>query len=349
MTSDDKETKPFQADPPEAEDEIEVRREPPPLPRPAPPSTSRWLALIPVTAAVLVFLLMVPRGTTPEDVPLPVIDGRALRVTEAEDDARAASARQTRLSTAVLAVGSAMRELNRSMAVRDDENMGVNRRRLDDALRGATEVEAKNVGEALRSLRAVQLEGFLAEVRAFESSGTASKELGELGGGFVERMTDAGWVRGHTVLLTDAQRRVAYKLVWTALVFGDRNPELALTLDEQRVLYTLYLSLPHVPDTQRISYQLMRRNAATPDECQSVALKEKLASELWRADKIRKLGDLDSSYPAGYALGIAYYRAGRYDDSMNAFHTWMEGHPDGPLAARARNYWKAAWLANGPI
>lgn len=309
---------------------------------------SRWLALIPVTAAVLMFLLIVPRSAPPEDIPLPQVDGVALRAVIADDVARARDARANRLPGDILAVGSGIRGLNKQFASGDPESVGPARAILDDALRGVSARDPKVIVDQLKTLRAVQLDEFLDEVKRFDATGQQSAELRELGGGFVERMADGGWVDGHVLALDDAQRRAAFKLVWTAMVGGAQSPELALALDEQRALYMLYLGRPHAPESQRVSYEVMRRNAASPDECKSVALKERLAAELWRADKIRKLGELDPTYPTSYALGVAYYRAGRYDQSMDAFRSWMDAHPDGPLALRARNYWKAAFIAGGP-
>lgn len=294
------------------------------------------------------FLLMVPRATPPEDIPLPQVDGVALRAIAQDDAARAQDARTNRLPSDVLAVGTALRAINKAAAAGASEAVGSSRATLDDALRGLAARETKQVVEQLKTLRAVQLEAFLAEVQRFESTGQQSPELLEVSGSFIDRMSDAGWVHGQHVVLDDAQRRAAFKLVWTAMVGGEQTPELVLALDEQRVLYTLYLVRPHVPDGQRVSFEAMRRGAASDDECRTVAAKERLAAELWRADKIRKLGELDPAYPTGYALGVAYYRAGRYDMSMDAFRSWMDRHPDGPLALRARNHWKAALLANGP-
>jgi hypothetical protein len=343
VASDDNETKKDEAPlPPAVEQALAEAR------APAPAKSSRWLALIPVTAAALMFLLMVPRATPPEDVPLPQVDGVALRAAVADDTARAAKARANRLPTDVLAVGSALRALNKVMAAKDSEGVAPARAVLDDALRGLNARELKEVVDQLKTLRAIHVEEFLTEVSRFESTGQASAELLELGGSFIERMTDAGWVKGRDVLLDDAQRRAAFKLVWTAMVGGDRAPELALALDEQRALYTLYLSRPHVPDAERSSFEGLRRNAATDEECRTLAAKERLAAEAWRADKIKKLGEIDPAYPTSYALGVAYYRAGRYDMSMNAFRTWLDAHPDGPLTLRARNHWKAAFSANGP-
>ena len=313
-----------------------------------PAKSSRWLAVIPVTAALLMFLLMMPVAAPPEDVPLPQLDGLALRAIAKEDAARAADARQNRLPSDILAVGTALRAMNKAQASGDAQETAASHLVLADALRGVGARDQKTIFDQLKTLRALQLEKFLAEVVRFESTGVETPDLLELGGGFIERMTSAGWVEGRHVLLNDGERRAAFKLVWTAILGVDRMPDLAVALDEQRAIYTLYLTRPRAPESQRGTFQLMRTRASTDAECVTVARKERLAAELWRADKIRKLGELDPEYPTLYALGVAYYRAGQFDQSLVAFRSWLERHPDGPLALRARNHLKAALLANGP-
>ena len=47
----------------------------------------------------------------------------------------------------------------------------------------------------------------------------------------------------------------------------------------------------------------------------------------WRAEKIKRLGTIDPSYPTAYALGVVYFRAARYDLSADSFtariSTWV--------------------------
>jgi TolA-binding protein len=80
-----------------------------------------------------------------------------------------------------------------------------------------------------------------------------------------------------------------------------------------------------------------------------VNAEERREAELWRVDKIRKLALIDPSYPGSYALGIAYYRAGRYDLAADAFTAFISAHPDGPYALRAKNHLKAALAAHGAL
>jgi len=323
----------------------------------------RWLALIPASVAFVLLFLLMPRAVPPEDIPLPEIDARALAAVERDDVTRAQRARQTRLPDDVLAVGSAIRAFGKAqsaateVAVGDAEGrveaVSDARAHLDDALRQlvarSTDPSTTSlVREDLRTLRAVQLAGFLDEVRRFEATGKSTPELEELGGAFVPRMSAAGWIEGKNVLLTEREQKVTYKLVWTTILGASQVSDLALTLDEQRVLYTLYLTRPHAPEAQRQGYVAQRKAASSAVECARADAEERAAAELWRADKIRKLGEVDPTYPTGFALGVAYFRAGRYDQSVEAFRAWSDRHPDGPWALRSRHHLKAALLAYGP-
>jgi tetratricopeptide (TPR) repeat protein len=161
-------------------------------------------------------------------------------------------------------------------------------------------------------------------------------------------MAVAGWVDHGKILLDEPSRRAAYKLVWNTLVGADRLPELKLTLDETRALYMFYFTHPHAAEAQRQAYANMRRLSATDADCKRAIAQEKIDMEQWRIDKIRRFGELDPTYPTGFALGVAYYREARYDLSMDAFRKWIALHPDGPLSLRARNHMMAAIAAFGP-
>lgn len=319
------------------------RREPP-----SGTKSARWLALVPVTAGLLMMLLMMPRAAPPEDIPFPRIDRKALDAARSDDLARAAAARQNRLPSEVLLVGTNLRALNKATTRNaTDEEMGAARAALDHSVRSMIGDGEKAV-DGLRSLRAVQLETFLAEVDKFEATGVITPELDEVGGGFVDRMHAAGWLEGTKVVLTEAERRAAYKLVWSAQIGAEHMKPLALSLDEQRALYTLYLRRPHAAEAQRASYASLRAAAKDRVDCERAVGQEKAAIEQWRLEKVKRLGELDPAYPTAYALGIAYYRAGRYESSADAFRSWIDKHPDGPLALRARNHLKAALVAYGP-
>lgn len=311
-------------------------------------TSARWLALVPVSVAALTMLLMMPRAVPPEEIPLPVIDAEALDRVRRDDLDRAARARAIRLPSAVLLVGTSLRALNANLVSNaGDEDVSATRTALEHAVRTVM-LDGEEGFDGLRSLRAVQLDTFLAAVEAFESTGVVSEELEAVGGAFLDRMHAAGWLDGNRVVLDDRERRAAYKLVWTAQIGAERMPQLELTLDEQRALYTLYLRRPHAPEAQRVLRASQRASATSDVACQRAVAQERVAIEQWRLEKIKRLGALDPAYPSAYALGVAYYRIGRYDASVESFRSWIDRHPDGALSLRARNHLKAALVAYGP-
>jgi hypothetical protein len=295
---------------------------------------------VPLVVATLVGALMVPRSGPPDATPLPMIDGRELARIVAHDDELAAHARREQLPGEVRALGSAIREFNIGEARGAEETaIAQTRRALDEATSLAV---TKGIG-ALVELRALQLDEFLAEVRRFEQTGKESDELLALGGSFVLRMRLAGWCDDQNqIALDDSQRRAAFKATWAALINQEARPELRLALDETRALYTLYLQHPHASEALRVQLESARRAAKDPRACADLALQEVHAIEDWRLDKIRKLGQLDPTYPSAYAIGITHFRRSQYPAAAEAFRTWLHEHPSGPYALRARNYLKAS-------
>jgi hypothetical protein len=305
------------------------------------------LALIPIAIAAIVLSLMMPRATAPDAVPMPVIDGREIDRIAREDDARARAAEDSRLPTDVLAVGGAFREVQTTDASGDEVAMADARRRLAGAL--STLVPRDALEGELLSLRALQTRHFLDALTAWERTGERTADLKDLGARFLDRAEETGWIEKRAIVLTDAERRVVFKTVWNVLTGLEAKKAFAPSLDEQRVLYAFYLRRPHPPETVRGALAAQRSLAKTPAECAKVNADEARQTETWRADKIRKLGAIDKAYPTGYSLGVAYYRAGRYDLSADAFHEYLEQHPDGPWALRTKNHLKAALLAHGTL
>jgi hypothetical protein len=303
----------------------------------------RWLVVFPVTVGVLVLLLMMPRKAAPDAVPVPAIDARVLAKIERADDARAAAAEAAPLPGYILAVGGAFRALN-GLDVRggDDVERIDARHRLESATRDLP--RGPNVESELLSLRAVQVRHFLDALARWEGTGQVDDDLVDLAGSFVNRAVEAGWVQPspRRLLMSESARRVAFKTVWNSLVGLSADRTFATSLDEERALYAFYLEHPRTPEPHRLALDAEREAATTPEACARVRANEGREMELWRADKIKRLGAIDPKYPMGYALGVAYYRAGRYDLSSDAFTTFLASQPDGPYALRARNYLKAA-------
>lgn len=308
----------------------------------------RWLAIFPTLLAVMLMLLMMPRATEPDSIPLPRIDERVLRKVAREDDERARVVSMEQLPSDIRNVGSAFRALNTAEAHNADNVELINaQREISVALHDLN--PGTDIDQNLLLLRAFQMRRFLDGVRHWEDTGEVTEELTALGGSFVNRTAEAGWAINEPgrrrVLMNDAQRRVAFKTMWNAIVGVDRRPAFALTLDEQKSLYAFYFQYPHPQDSRRVALRVQRRDAVTPEACAKANVEERRQAELWRVEKVRKFASIDPSYPATYAMGIGYFKAGRFDLASEAFTTFIGAHPDGPYALRARNYLKASLTA----
>jgi len=285
--------------------------------------------------------LLLPRPAAPEAVPLPEVDERALDRAREGDRRAAADARRSPLEDDVRALGSAIREFNVREARGEDEARLREARAALQAI--VPDVVARRGLGALARLRAVQLEAFLEEVRRFERTGEESDELRALAGPFVPRMTHVGWCQGHAIALDDDARRVAYKLTWNGLVGSPAD--LAPTLDEMRVLFTFYLMHPHPSEASKQALAAARAAAKDPAALASIDAGEELAREAWRLERIERLGALDPAYPLSFARGVAQFRLGQHEAAAQSFRAWIDHHPDGPWALRAKNHLLAAMRA----
>jgi len=296
------------------------------------------LGLVPVGVAVLFGLLLVPRAVVPERVPVPIADARELARVAAADRDLAERARREPLPGPVRALGSALRGFHTVETGGNLREISAARSAVDDALPGAL----AGGEEPLLRLRAVQLEGFLEEVRRFEATGAESPELVALAGGFVRSMRSEGWCEGHTLAAGSGALAALFKQMWSAFLGLEARRSFAPSLDEERALYALYLSRPHAPPKVRTVLEARRRGARDARDCRDVAESERKAVALWSLEKIGRLEAIDPSYPAAYARGVATFRAGDYVNAASSLREWLGAHPDGPFALRARSYLRAA-------
>lgn len=298
-----------------------------------------WLALVPVAVALVLGLLLTPRRSPPDSIPLPLADARELARVERADHELAQRGRRQPLKGALRALGSAIREFHRLEAGNSDaRTLGEARRAVDSAL-----IVAFPGGTGgLVELRAIQLEAFLDEVQRFGKTGEQSEELQSLAGGFVRSMTSEGWCDGHSLAPTPMVLRVMFKQMWNAFLALEHNQDLEPTLDEQRVLYAFYLSHAHPSRGARAAIDAARRAARDAKACRAAADAERAAIESWRLERITQLAAIDPVYPADYARGVASFRRGDYGAAANAFRAWLSAHADGPFELRAQNYLRAA-------
>ncbi len=299
------------------------------------------LGLVPLGAGIVLGTLCLPHDAPPDDVPVPIPDVHVLAQVRAADHARA----QKPLPDDVRALGSALRTFQSREAQQGVDpyvtptTMNEARMAIDQVL--GPLLLAKN-DDVLLSLRASQLEGFLAEMHAFESKGTSSPELEALGGAFVRRATDVGWCHGAACAMDDDVLRVMFKLAWDTLVRVDRLSAFEPTLDEERVLYAFYLRHPHVPESVRKRIDEAAVAARTPKACHALAEGGALAAEEWRWEKVRRIAQVDPEYPGAYAIGVTQFRRKNYPAAAESFRDWLDAHPDGAWTLRARSFLRAS-------
>jgi hypothetical protein len=300
------------------------------------------LGLVPLIVALVLGMLVLPRATPADDVPVPIADGRVL--THVHDvDVQLA---RTALAPEVRALGSALRAYNTLEAQQVTDpyvtpaRMSEARSAIDHAFAALPGGDA--LDPALLALRAVQVEGFLGELRAFERTGKESPELIALGGGFVRRLRDVGWCGSdHELPMNESVRATMFKLEWDALL-NVEHPGFRPGLDEQRELFAFYIRHPHAAEGTRKRIDEARTVAPSLKACAALADAETMAAEEWRLDKVRRIAAMDPAYPAAYAIGVARYRHKDYEASVQSFREWLVAHPDGAWTIRARNHLRAA-------
>jgi hypothetical protein len=303
----------------------------------------RALALIPLSVAFVLAALMLPQRAVPDQIPLPVLDQVAIEKELRADQSRADRAREKPLSAEVRSLGSAIRDFNTGEAngerdlVMSDARTAIERARLP--------VLGRGLDDEVLALRAVQLEGFLLEVQRFEQTGEISPELKALGGTFVTRMRRVGWCEGHRVLLTDLERRAAFKATWNSVIDAEKTGPFALSNQETRALYTLYFTHPHASEAQRAALALARTQAKDKETCARINDGERAAAGAWLLPKLAEYGILDPGYPLALARGVVFYQRHQYADAARYFSEWLELHPDGPWTLRARNHLRASIAA----
>jgi hypothetical protein len=305
---------------------------------------SEGLALVPLVVAAMFGALVFPRGVAPEEIPLPTIDARALSAVEAADDLRTARVREDPLPARVRALGSAYRLFNAAEGAHSDE---VKLTQAHEAIFTARRQTMAGDLEALKTLRAVELSGFLAEVHRFERTGEQSSELHALGGTFIDRMTQVGWCSGRHLAMPDPALRAAFKLTWNRVLELERDASFALTLDETRALYSFYFTHPRATNAGQgaVDASTSASSAAVARGRANDATRKAKAG--WLLGKIAELSRVDPTYPVDLARASALFMRRDFRASALLYEEWLQAHPDGLWTLRVQNHLRAALLAEG--
>ncbi len=270
------------------------------------------LGLVTVGMVLTFALLALPRASVPTTLPLPRIDRAEARESAIEERELAARTEAEGLPFEVRAVGEAIRHLGRSSA----SGLDTTHDREDIRARVKVVSTAHQTPLLLR-LRAVQTQYFLKALRQFERDGKTSSELDELGGEFLARARQAGWL-DHTgrVVPDEATLRVLFRARWADLIEKRTVFPFAASLNELRIYYRFLLEHPALSPEQ----------AAANDETGA------------RLGIVTALSKKDPDYPTDMAQGYLLHRLGETEAAATAYRRYLGTHEGGPYALLARNY-----------
>jgi hypothetical protein len=276
------------------------------------------LGVVAVGIAVASSLVAVPRAVAPDVLPVPAVDREEERRELEADRERARAARASRLPYEVRAVGEAFRRAGALLASGNADpalDQVVELRALARAAR-VTHGDGK-----LLELRALQTELFLEALAGWEESAATTSDLRELGGDFLAKAEQSGWIRDTRRLVPDEdERRLLFRARWSRLTGLFNTHPFSPTLNEWRAYYRFLLEHPesgsYRPGEQPAALELL-----------------KYASALERRDP---------DYPIAFSRGVLHYWLGDYAQAATDFRQHLARHPRGPWRLRAQNHLAAA-------
>jgi hypothetical protein len=276
------------------------------------------LGVVAVGIALASALVGVPRAVAPDVLPVPTVDRQEQRRERDADRERARSARASRLPYEVRAVGEAFRRAGALLASGYADTALAEVAELRGLARAA---RATHGDRSLLALRALQTELFLDALTGWEKNGTPTADLRELGGDFLAKAEQSGWIRNtHGLVPDDDERRLLFRARWGRLTGLFNVHPFSPTLNEWRAYYRFLLehpeSGPHRAGEQPAALELL-----------------KYVSALERHDP---------DYPIALSRGILHYWLGDHAQAAADFRQHLARHPAGPWRLRAQNHLAAA-------
>lgn len=260
--------------------------------------------------AVVGILIVVPRPTFPESLPLPSIDPEQMKSREQEERARARRVVDGSLSVQVRAVGEQVRRIG-ALASHSRAVPPTQLKSLDSDVRGLIN---SNQIEALLNLRALQTEMFVQAVRTFEETGEPQRDMEELGGQFALAAQSSWLSDEHQMLLDDNQLRVLFRVQWGRVTGLLAHPKFAPTLEELRRYYAAHLRFPYTPEKGDVHSALLSKLTV-----------------------VKALGAVDPDYPTTLAQGILQLELGLPIPAEQSFRSFLNTTPTGPWSHIAQN------------
>lgn len=270
------------------------------------------LVALSITGAIVV----IPRPTYPQILPLPYVDTQQIRARERAEIQRALSVADGSLDKEARAIGEQFRRLGRTLSLRNS----IAGPELDSLRNDAQKLMLRKVkdnsssgAEALLNLRALQGQLFLDAVLSWQQSGKVSDELRELGGPF-HTIAQRSWVEEGKMVLNQDELRLFFRIHWGKLTGLYGVEPFGPSLEELRRYYLSNLTHPPAADGDAMT-QIVNQIAF-----------------------VRALGKVESSYPALLAEGILQLRLGQSLQALQNLKAHLDEHPHGPWAHIARNH-----------
>ena len=271
------------------------------------------LGLITVAMVLAAALVAVPRAAPPGVFPVPLIDPTEATASRRGFEELANRAERDGLPFETRAVGDGVRRLGVALSGGAGDAEFLNRliaERVQAAL-------AAGQVEALQRLRAVQARLFVHAVRSYSWQGAPSAELLALGGDFVKRAVQNGWVARENCVASDDELTTLFARRWAELTRLRDDPHFKPTLGELRRYYRFLLLYPELGAGERSAMQ----------ERASIRLRY-----------VEALARRDTEYPVGLARGSLLAELGMMEASAQALSQQLAGPLSGEWNLRARNY-----------
>lgn len=271
------------------------------------------LGAVTVGLVLAAALLAVPRAAPPGLFPVPLVDVKEEQAARERLAILADRAEREGLPFETRAVGDGIRRLGTALSggVGDPEHLN---RLIGERVAAAL---AAGQVEALLRLRAVQARLFVNAVRAHQPGTPASAELLALGGDFVVRATQNGWLSPDGCVASDGELQTLFTRRWAELTFLRDEPHFKPSLGELRRYFRFLLLHPE-----------KRENAEAPARERAVV----------RLRYVEALARHDTEYPLALARGSLLAELGAMPESARALSGYLARPSSLEWNLRARNY-----------
>jgi len=270
------------------------------------------LGAITVGMVLAAALLAVPRAAAPGVFPVPLLDVADARAARARRAELARRAEREGLPFETRAVGDAVRRFGLALAGgnEDAEHLG---RLIAERVQAAL---AAGQREGLLRLRAVQAELFVRAVRQHKLGDALSDELRALGGDFVPRARQNGWLGPEGCVASDDELAALFERRWLELTRLRDEPGFRPMLGDVRRYFRFLLLHPERP------------NGSDPPAVARAKLRLRYVEALSRRD---------TEYPLSLARGSLLAELGLFPASADALtqHLAQPGRASWNLRARS--------------